>query len=53
MSFCIIAAQLFMQPMAVLSGHKADSWGRKPTVLAAFAILPIRAMLYMFSDNST
>ena len=52
MSFCIIAAQLVMLPVAVLSGRKAQSWGRKPLLLAAFAILPIRAVLYTLSDNT-
>jgi MFS family permease len=52
MSFCIIAAQLVMLPVAVLSGRKADSWGRKPILLAAFAILPVRAVLYTLSDNT-
>jgi MFS family permease len=52
MSFCIIAAQLVMLPVAVLSGKKADQWGRKPILLAAFAVLPIRAILYTLSDNT-
>ncbi len=29
-----------------------DSWGRKPLFLFAFAILPIRGLLYTLSDNS-
>jgi len=52
MSACIVAAQLVMLPIALLVGRTADSWGRKPLFLAGFAILPIRAVLYMFSDNS-
>ena len=52
MSACIIAAQAIMLPIALLVGHKADVWGRKPLFLAGFAILPIRAGLYTFSDNS-
>jgi MFS family permease len=51
-SACIIAAQLVMLPIALLVGHTADSWGRKPLFLAGFAVLPIRAMLYTLSDNS-
>lgn len=43
MSACIIAAQV---------GRTADRLGRKPILLAGFAILPIRAVLYTFSDNS-
>jgi len=52
MSACIVAAQLVMLPIAPLVGHTADTWGRKPLFLAGFAILPIRALLYTFSDNS-
>jgi len=52
MSVCIIAAQAVMLPIAILVGRKADVWGRKPLFLAGFAILPIRAVLYTFSDNS-
>jgi MFS family permease len=51
MSACIIAAQLVMLPMALLVGAKADAWGRKPIFLAAFAILPIRGVLYTLSDD--
>ena len=52
MSACIVAAQAVMLPIALLVGRKADSWGRKPLFLAGFAILPIRAVLYTFSDDS-
>jgi MFS family permease len=52
MSACIVAAQLVMLPIALLVGHTADSWGRKPLFLAGFGILPIRAVLYTLSDNS-
>jgi MFS family permease len=52
MSACIIAAQAIMLPIALVVGHTADRWGRKPILLAGFAILPIRAVLYTFSDNS-
>ncbi len=52
MSACIVAAQLVMLPIALLVGRTADTWGRKPLFLMGFAILPIRAALYTFSDNS-
>ena len=52
MSACIVAAQLVMLPIALLVGRTADTWGRKPLFLAGFAILPIRAALYTFSDSS-
>jgi MFS family permease len=43
MSSCIIAAQVIMLPVALLVGHTADTWGRKPLLLVGFGILPIRA----------
>ncbi len=52
MSSCIIAAQLIMLPCALFVGRTADRLGRKPILLAAFAVLPIRAVLYTLSDNS-
>jgi MFS family permease len=50
MSACIVAAQLIMLPIALLVGWNADRRGRKPILLIGFAILPIRAVLYTFSD---
>lgn len=52
MSSCIVAAQLVMLPVALVAGRHADHWGRKPFLLAGFAILPVRAVLYTLSDNS-
>ena len=51
MSACIVAAQAVMVPVAMLTGARADSWGRKRFFLAALAILPLRGALYTFSDN--
>lgn len=51
-SSCIIAAQAVMLPVALFAGRKAEAWGRKPVLLIACAILPVRALLYTFSDNS-
>jgi len=51
-SACIIAAQVVMLPVAMVVGWKVDSWGRKPLYLVAFAVLPIRAVLYTVSDNT-
>jgi MFS family permease len=51
MAACIITAQIVMVPMALLVGHKADAWGRKPLFLAGFAVLPIRGLLYIVTDN--
>ncbi len=52
MSACIIAAQMIMLPIALAVGHYADSVGRKPILLIGFAVLPIRAMLYLVSNNA-
>jgi MFS family permease len=51
MSVCIIAAQLVMVPVAMLVGHKADQWGRKPIFTVALAVLALRGALYPLSDN--
>lgn len=51
MSACILAAQLVMIPAALISGKLAVSCGRRPLVLAAFAILPVRALLYTLSAH--
>lgn len=50
-SACIVAAQLVMVPAALLVGARADQWGRKPLLLAGFAILPVRGVLYTLSDD--
>jgi MFS family permease len=42
---------MVMVPVAWLVGAKADSWGRKPLLLAGFVILPLRGVLYVLSDN--
>jgi MFS family permease len=52
MSFCMVAAQGVMLPIAILVGRNADRWGRRPIFLIAFAVLPIRAALYTLSDNA-
>jgi MFS family permease len=51
MSACIIAAQLVMVPVALASSRLAESWGRRPTFLIAFAVLPIRGLLYTVTDD--
>jgi len=52
MSSCIIAAQMIMLPIALLAGRFADRIGRKPILLIGFAVLPVRAVLYTFSDST-
>jgi MFS family permease len=51
MAACITIAQTAMVPMAVLIGHKADAWGRKPIFLVGFAVLPLRGVLYTLIQN--
>lgn len=47
-----IAAQSVMVPVAALAGMRADRWGRKPLLMAAFLALALRAVLYTLSDNT-
>ncbi len=47
-----IAAQSVMVPVAALVGARADAWGRKPLLLAAFVALALRGALYTLSDNT-
>jgi MFS family permease len=52
LSFCVVAAQGVMLPIAIWVGRNADGWGRRPIFLIAFAVLPIRAALYTLTDNA-
>jgi predicted MFS family arabinose efflux permease len=47
-----VAAQSVMVPVAALVGARADAWGRKPLLLAAFVALALRGALYTLSDNT-
>jgi MFS family permease len=47
-----IAAQSVMVPVAALVGARADAWGRKPLLLAAFVALVLRGALYTLSDST-
>ena len=51
MSFCMVAAQGVMLPIAIFVGRNADRLGRRPIFLVAFTVLPIRAALYTLSNN--
>jgi predicted MFS family arabinose efflux permease len=48
---CAIAAQSVMVPTAALAGARADAWGRRPLLLAAFVALALRGALYTLSDH--
>ncbi|SHK07377.1 Predicted arabinose efflux permease, MFS family [Roseomonas rosea] len=47
-----IAAQSVMVPVAAFAGARADAWGRRPLLLAAFAALALRGVLYTLWDNT-
>lgn len=52
MSACIIVAQLVMIPVAAWVSRRAPDAGRKPVFLLAFAVLPVRGVLYTLSSNA-
>lgn len=47
----IIVAQVVMIPMALLVSKRGDQWGRKPLMVAAFLVLPIRGILFVLASN--
>jgi MFS family permease len=53
MSACVVTTQMTITVIASWSGRKAGRWGRKPLLLIAFAVLPVRAILYTLTDNTT
>ena len=52
MSACVVTTQLVITLLASWSGRKAGSWGRKPLLLIAFGVLPVRAVLYTLTGNT-
>jgi predicted MFS family arabinose efflux permease len=52
MSACVVTTQFIITIIASWSGRKAGSWGRKPLLLIAFGVLPIRAVLYTLTSNT-
>jgi predicted MFS family arabinose efflux permease len=52
MAACVVTTQLIITILASWSGRQAGSWGRKPLLLIAFAVLPIRGVLYTLTDNT-
>lgn len=51
MSLCVITTQFVIALIASWSGKKASEWGRKPLLLIAFGVLPIRGLLYTFTTD--
>jgi predicted MFS family arabinose efflux permease len=52
MSACVVTTQFVIALIASWSGRKAGTWGRKPLLLIAFAVLPIRGVLYTLTSNT-
>jgi MFS family permease len=52
MSACVVTTQLVVTLIAAWSGRKAGLWGRKPPLLIAFGVLPVRAVLYTLTSNT-
>lgn len=52
MAACVVTTQPVITLIAAWSGQKAGSWGRKPLLLIAFGVLPIRAVLYTLTSNT-
>lgn len=46
----IIVAQVVMIPMALVVS-RSDRWGRKPLFVIAFAVLPLRGVLFAIAGN--
>ena len=52
MSACVVTTQFVIALIASWSGRKAGTWGRKPLLLIAFSVLPIRGVLYTLTLNT-
>jgi MFS family permease len=52
MSACVVITQLVIALLASRAGRKAGSWGRKPLLLIAFGVLPLRAVLYTLTVST-
>jgi MFS family permease len=52
MSACVVTTQFTITMIAAWSGRKAGRWGRKPLLMIAFGVLPVRAVLYTLTGNT-
>jgi predicted MFS family arabinose efflux permease len=52
MSACVVTTQLVITLLAAWTGRTAGTWGRKPLLLIAFGVLPVRAVLYTLTHNT-
>jgi len=53
MSACVVTTQVVVVLLASWVGRKAGSWGRKPLLLIAFAVLPARGILYTLTRDTS
>jgi predicted MFS family arabinose efflux permease len=51
MSACVVTTQFVITLLASWAGRRAGTWGRKPLLLIAFGVLPVRAVLYTLTGN--
>jgi predicted MFS family arabinose efflux permease len=52
MSACVVTTQTVITLIASWSGRRAGSWGRKPLLLIAFGVLPLRGLLYTLTHDT-
>lgn len=52
MSACVVTTQIVITLIASSAGRKAGTLGRKPLLLIAFGVLPIRGVLYTLTSNT-
>ena len=52
MSACVVTTQAVITLLASWSGRKAGTWGRKPLLLIAFGVLPVRGVLYTLTSST-
>lgn len=53
MSACVVTTQIVVTLLASWSGIKARQWGRKPLLLIAFGMLPVRGILYTLTNSAS
>jgi MFS family permease len=51
MSACVVTTQFTITLLAASAGRTAGSWGRKPLLLIGFGVLPLRGVLYTFTNS--
>src|SRR6202158_4004000 len=51
MSACVVTTQFTIALLAPWAGRAAGSWGRTPLLLIGFGVLPIRGVLYAFTNS--